>query len=57
MNVYVDEKKPQTIKAQWTVNTDGAMRLGGYYSLNNIFGKAERLQIDANMGRDASQMR
>ncbi|BHF83506.1 sorting and assembly machinery component 50 [Sparganum proliferum] len=57
VSFIVQERKPQTLKAQWTVNTDGAMRLGGYYSLNNIFRKGERLQIDLSMGRDASALR
>lgn len=57
IQVFVEEKKPNTMKAQWTLNTGGAMRIGGYYSLNNIFHRAERLQIDLNAGRDASHLR
>ncbi|VDM36176.1 unnamed protein product [Hydatigera taeniaeformis] len=57
VNIFVEEKKPQNLKAQWTVNTDGSMRVGGYYALNNIFRKGERLEVEGNIGRDSSKMR
>ncbi len=51
------EKRPFSLKAQWNVNTDGAMRLGGFFALNNMFTRAERLEIEACMGRDSYKMR
>ncbi|VDK43686.1 unnamed protein product [Taenia asiatica] len=57
VNIFVEEKKPQNLKAQWTVNTDGSMRMGGYYALNNIFRKGERFEIEGSVGSDSSKMR
>nr|CDS27682.1 sorting and assembly machinery component 50 [Hymenolepis microstoma] len=57
VNVHVEEKRPQTIKGNWSVNTDGSMRMGGYYSLNNIFKKGERFEIEGNLGSDATKTR
>ncbi|VDN97787.1 unnamed protein product [Rodentolepis nana] len=57
VNVHVEEKWPQTIRGNWSVNTDGSMRMGGYYSLNNIFKRGERFEIEGNLGSDATRTR
>lgn len=57
MNVFLEEKRPQTLKAQWSVNTDGSMRMGGRYSLNNICKRGERFEIEGNVGSDTTRMR
>ncbi|CDS36200.1 sorting and assembly machinery component 50 [Echinococcus multilocularis] len=57
VNIFVEEKRPQNLKAQWTVNTDGSMRMGGYYALNNIFRRGERFEIEGSVGSNASKMR
>ncbi|VDL62175.1 unnamed protein product [Hymenolepis diminuta] len=57
VNVHVEEKRPQTLRGNWSVNTDGSMRMGGYYSLNNIFNRGERFEIEGNLGSDATRMR
>ncbi|KAL5105923.1 hypothetical protein TcWFU_008647 [Taenia crassiceps] len=57
VNIFVEEKKPQNLKAQLTVNTDGSMRMGGNYALNNIFRKGERFEIEGSLGSDSSKMR